>query len=96
MKFVWILLVLSMSGCAHCERGVTPDPEDSQLCPEACAHLQELGCPEGDPLPDGTTCSSWCVYTQEQGHWLNLPCILSIESCDELEECEEPLPAEDS
>lgn len=40
---------------------VTPpvvDPEQWPASPEgACAHLEELGCPEAKPAPDGMGCS---------------------------------------
>lgn len=72
--------------------GITPppipiEPEHTELCPAACENLRRLGCPEGSPLEDGTTCEAFCKETQEQGHPLNPKCVSEINSCSELNEC---------
>jgi hypothetical protein len=46
-----------------------------------------LGCKEGEPLRDGTSCETFCINTQEAGHNLNIPCILQIQSCTEIQKC---------
>ncbi len=69
-----------------------PNP-DPQNCDAACSRLQELGCPEGDPVCDPetsecVTCTQWCQETQDAGHALNAQCVAGMNSCDEWEDCE--------
>ena len=73
-----------------CNPKPTPHPpEDTHRCTPACERLRALGCEEGEPLEDGTTCEAFCVETQESGHALNPTCIMQIDSCDEIEACGE-------
>ena len=58
-----------------------------QPCADFCQHLRALKCPEGEPLPNGTPCETFCIVTQEEGHNLNIPCILQIQNCAEQERC---------
>jgi len=55
--------------------------------PTACEHLRVLGCPEGQPLEDGTTCEKFCKDTQENGQPLNPTRVMSITTCIEIEGC---------
>jgi hypothetical protein len=97
MKFVQVILagvlVVLMMG-ATCNNVRPPpiaiEPEDTHNCAAACTKLQELGCPEGDPLPDGTTCTKFCEDTQQSGHPLNPTCVMGMSSCDELPGCTNP------
>jgi len=89
---ICLLMILALSGvqCSWCQP--VPDPvipPDSDHCPTACSHLRDLGCEEGEPLADGTTCEAWCVETQDSGHWLNPTCAEGIVSCEELVFCGE-------
>lgn len=61
------------------------EPPDTSDCPAACERLQELGCPEGEPLSDGTTCVEFCIETQQRGHALNPSCVRTITRCSELD-----------
>ncbi len=71
------------SCCSCCLVGPRTQPgRDS--CDAACAHLVELGCPEGKPLPDGTSCGDSCRDTVNQGHALNPACVQHITSCEGL------------
>lgn len=81
------LLAFSLSMlAAHCDPPpVVIVPPDTDKCPEACANLQVLGCEEGDPLPDGLTCTEFCVRTQNQGAWLDPKCLASVTSCEDIE-----------
>jgi len=64
------------------------EPDDTPNCAVACQHLLELGCEEGQPLEDGTTCTEFCEATQKAGHALNPTCVMTIERCVDLEpEC---------
>jgi len=94
VKNLLALLAFLLLLCA-CEDPVptpTPvDPADETSCPAACEHLRELGCEEGEPLEDGTTCETFCVETQEQGHALRPSCVVTITTCAELEtKCAQP------
>jgi hypothetical protein len=60
-------------------------PPDTDKCPAACANLQVLGCEEGDPLGDGTTCTEFCIRTQKNGAWLDPDCVSKVQSCHEIE-----------
>jgi hypothetical protein len=62
-----------------------PLPTDTASCRTACDHLETLGCPEGSPLEDGTTCTKFCEDTQNSGHALNPSCVAEIKSCKEVE-----------
>ncbi len=66
------------------------EPTDTANCASACARLSELGCPEGEPLEDGTTCTMFCEETQKQGHPLNPTCVMDMTSCTQLNECSAP------
>lgn len=80
------LLCLPLAGCPK-PTPVPNPPPDTDKCPAACEKLRSLGCEEGQPLEDGTTCEQFCQATQDAGHWLNPTCIMSIESCGEIEDC---------
>jgi len=64
-------------------------PPDTDQCAAACEHLRELGCEEGKPLEDGTSCEKFCEDTQNSGHWLNPTCVKDIMSCSEIDACGE-------
>lgn len=82
-------LFLTGAQCQVRNVPVPTDPGDSDLCAPACEHLRDLGCEEGDPLEDGTTCEMFCLQTQTKGHRLNLPCVIQISSCEDLFACTE-------
>jgi len=84
----YLLVVFSFFGfsCSCCDPVPDPvDPPDTQDCGAACSHLRDLGCEEGQPLEDGTTCEQFCVETQDSGHWLRPSCVINITTCSELE-----------
>ena len=72
--------VVSFMGCPFVVPPVAIPNDDSQ-CPAACKHLRFLECPEGDPLPDGTTCEKFCSDTQKAGHNLHPECLVNIFTC---------------
>jgi hypothetical protein len=88
---MWRLLILSvfLISCGHIRPIPVPIPKDSSSCAAACANLQKLGCEEGKPLEDGTTCEKFCVDTQKAGHDLNPKCLVTVEECYEVEACME-------
>lgn len=90
-----ILCMLSMVFLqgATCQSRPPPipiEPFDTHNCAAACMRLQDLGCPEGLPLEDGTTCTRFCIETQQSGHALNPTCVMTMSSCAELAACTEP------
>ena len=94
LHILLIIVAAFVIGCSGCKPVPTPDPEtDIDRCDDACAHLQELGCEEGNPIsmPDGseTSCTQFCIDTAKAGHWLNPRCLETVESCDEevIEAC---------
>jgi len=94
MKFlgVPIFLVLPLIGCYNIYIPSIPTTPRDDNCVGACQHLQALGCEEGEPLPDGTTCVEFCEQTQKAGHALRPSCIMKITTCDpeEMEKCQGP------
>ena len=96
MKRILLMVALVFAFAAltggHCKPPPTPiEPEDTADCAAACKRLQELKCPEGETLPDGTTCTKFCETTQQSGHALKPSCIVSIQSCAEMNtKCNKP------
>ena len=88
-QLLFVLLVAT--ACGSCRTFRPPpmpiDPGDTDQCLAACTRMESLGCPEGAPLPDGTTCVKFCVDTQTAGHAMNPTCLAKIESCSEIEAC---------
>jgi hypothetical protein len=89
-----VVLLGMLSGCPS-GPGPNPGPDvppgpDSRFekpCADFCQHLRALKCKEGEPLPNGKSCETFCIDTQKEGHNLNIPCILQIQSCAEQERC---------
>lgn len=61
-----------------------PTPVPTEGCAGACYHMKKLGCPEGNDLEDGTTCTKFCEDTEKAGHPLNTECIIKAESCEAM------------
>lgn len=91
---LFILILFPMILGAHCQDERAPlivEPDDTDQCGDACEHLRYLGCPEGMPLMDGTTCESFCIETHKQGFALAPSCVVTITKCEELESrCSKP------
>lgn len=68
---------------AQCQSG--PADTKPRPCELACAKLQELGCPAGDPTPAGSPCSAWMCAGGPAG--ANVLCIAAATSCEAAEEC---------
>lgn len=86
----WVALVCCLLSGATCQSPVVPviiEPKDTDKCPAACENLRRLGCDEGKPLEDGTTCEKFCLDTQKNGHPLNPTCVMSIKVCSEIGHC---------
>jgi hypothetical protein len=90
-RWIFLILMLCLIGCGALKnKKVTTDPTkdfpvlESEKCGEMCSHLKQLGCEEGEPLPDGTSCEDFCKSMGNNGHNLNISCILSIKECSEL------------
>lgn len=66
-----------------------PHPQGA-TCVTACAKLNELGCPEGEPTPDGKSCEAVCENVQASGiiSW-NLDCRSVITECGQTDSCED-------
>jgi len=96
MKAIRMILYLFVAGMmfgATCQTRPIPipiEPDDTHNCASACDKLAELGCPEGLPLADGTTCEKFCTDTQQSGHPLRPTCVMGMTSCSELPACTNP------
>ncbi len=78
--------VMSFGGTCGQVKPTPIEPTDTADCAGACQHLQDLGCEEGEPLEDGTTCEAFCEATQKSGHALRPACIITIPYCEAMEE----------
>lgn len=92
-NLILILLFVSPLFLACGPKNYQP-PTDQANCDDACGHLRDLGCEEGNPLEDGTTCEEFCKANLDAGHSLNPTCVMQIQSCEDMEEmkmqvCEE-------
>lgn len=89
-----VFLLCVFTGCHIYGPHIPPMPLASQdnNCEGACQHLRDLGCEEGFPLEDGTTCEAFCKETQDAGHILRPSCVMTLTSCDdvEMEKCQTP------
>ena len=88
LTILLFLFVASVSMGTKC--GVKPvptpiEPKDTADCPSACEKMRSLGCEEGTPLEDGTTCEKFCIDTQKSGHALRPSCVMEITACDQAE-----------
>jgi hypothetical protein len=93
IRLLVLAVLVAVMGGATCRQ--TPPPVvieagDTTSCPAACETLQRLGCPEGEPLEDGTSCVQFCEKTQQEGHPLKPACVKDITSCDQLNACMVP------
>lgn len=89
-----ILLALALVACGPdvwTPSGPPPKerpPADAADCPEACAHLAQLGCDEAKPTPGGATCLDVCVSVQQsEATALDLACVVRAESCAAANAC---------
>jgi hypothetical protein len=56
-------------------------------CERACANLQRLGCPEGNP-GGGDSCMAQCQDIEASGIATVRPaCQATITSCDQIDRC---------
>jgi len=87
MKSLLLGLALLGLGCGSIPivHPTPVDPGDRWMCGDACEHLRTLGCEEGKPLQDGTSCEDFCETTQDSGHALRPSCVVTITKCAELD-----------
>ncbi len=84
---------------AHCSDPQSPSPQDvkdTELCGPMCEHLRGLGCAEGEDYYDSdkpgevgvpnSTCEYYCTSQQEKGIFINPRCVMTVPSCDVIEE----------
>jgi len=87
IAFVALAAFTLGSNCGVRPQPAPVPPKDTADCPAACEKLRALGCPEGDPLEDGTTCEEFCKNTQDKGHALRPSCVKDITKCSQVDEC---------
>ena len=64
----------------------TIEPETGSECERACARMQRLGCPEGDPSPNGQRCRKWFCEASSSGILnMNAACLAKITDCSEVD-----------
>jgi len=86
MRKLFILIMVVMLSGVSCKTmpPIPIEPPGTSSCQNACDRLKMLSCPEGEDLPDGTTCTVFCIETQEKGHSLNPQCLKAIDTCEEI------------
>lgn len=85
---VILVLAVLLAGCPNQEviRPNPVQPTDTPSCATACAKLEKMGCEEGKPLEDGTSCTKFCEDTQKAGHALRPSCILEkVQKCSDIQ-----------
>ena len=94
MKNLILLLLLAVAvavlaalTCAVRPPPIPIEPNDTHMCAAACTNLQRLGCPEGAPIDEKTTCTQFCVKTQQEGHAFNPTCLAGIADCIQIKSC---------
>lgn len=90
LKLTLLALTFSVLVGATCNSRPPPipiEPTDTANCSTSCEHLQKLGCDEGKPLEDGTTCTKFCEDTHKNGFGLNPTCVMGIKECSEINPC---------
>jgi len=88
--FAFLLPVVMGSKCGVNPQPTPVEPKDTAYCPAACDKLRVLGCEEGNNLPDGTTCETFCLDTQKSGHALRPSCVMDIQTCADIVKCSAP------
>ena len=73
-----------------CGSSVVEDPSgpggDDRDCPAMCTRLEELDCDAARPLPDGSTCETWCVESETDGVLSICPAwVAQARDCGEAE-----------
>lgn len=66
-----------------------PDPSDESGCAAGCEALRALGCPDGDPTPEGDTCEAVCDNAVQNKIPIPTACWSESESCDQATACSE-------
>jgi hypothetical protein len=91
-----LVLTLVVAVCCTACPSPAPAPQASyqEHCSVLCGQLKKLSCEGAQPLPDGTSCETFCSKTNEAGHRIprtetGQPIaterIPLIQSCRELE-----------
>lgn len=60
-------------------------PDLDPVCRAACENLVRVGCPEGAPA--GRSCASVCTMAVRAGAELNLACVASASTPDQVRAC---------
>ena len=91
MKLAATMLLIACLG--SCRPAVQPPPdvddadaEDARVspCARACERLHALGCPEGEPSRNGTSCLDVC---RTAGVLVNAPCVARAPTIDAIHAC---------
>ena len=90
----WVAVVvftaIVLSGCGPLPDpavDLSPPPVEERPgvgCAEMCAHLQELGCQQGEPIDD-ESCTDYCRSSLKDGLDLHPECVIEVKTCDEVD-----------
>lgn len=91
MKLSSLLFVVLLAGCVT-QPGPAPLPPGGDACARACGRLRQLGCADGQPTDEGTSCETLCAHDvtepEAQLTAAYLSCLAQIRECDEELHCE--------
>jgi hypothetical protein len=83
--FFYALFIIS------CEQKFVPSTEENH-CIDACKNLEQLNCPESQPikLKDGgiVSCVGFCNETLSNGIKLKTSCVAKIKTCKDIQDCQ--------
>src|SRR6185295_12823200 len=94
----WLLLCVTLAtfvaGCPKPSPPPVTPSYDAAACTSTpavcayCAHMRQLGCPEGGDTPNGSSCEAVTENVQAVGYAaMDLACRTSKDSCAEVNRC---------
>jgi len=107
VRRLFLLALLVLQGCPPPVTNVTPaptPPPDTDLCEKMCEHIGPKGlkCEEGEPVynndlpgPNGVpnqSCADNCRELQKKGFFVNPRCVITVQSCTEIEQARQKEP----
>jgi len=95
MKRLLFALLVLMPACPGCPPAGPASTDvgvvqpHTWTCDDVCKNLQVLGCPAGQPTPNGVPCTAVCQNVQTSGilKW-DLSCRAQAASCDAVDRCQ--------
>ena len=96
MKYLYLLIIILLLGCVHCDQpgdkapNIRTYPGEAD-CPAMCQKFKDLNCIgyfEDIKQKNGTimTCSDFCIYELNHSVNLNPTCLVqNLKACNQIE-----------